>query len=99
MSIYFWDRERERQHECGRKREGDKESKAGSSLWTVITEPNAGLKLMKGEIMTWADVRPLTDWATKDSLRIIQEAHILQKCRWHNLKKLKINIRFQDSWR
>ena len=36
----------------GREREGDTESKAGCRLLAVSTEPNAGLKLTKGEIMT-----------------------------------------------
>ena len=46
-------------------REGDTESKAGSRLWAVSTEPNVGLKLTSCEIMTWAQVRCLTDWATQ----------------------------------
>ena len=33
-------------------REGDTESKVGSRLWVVSTEPNAGLKLTNHEIMT-----------------------------------------------
>ena len=36
----------------GAKREGDKESEAGSRLRAVSTEPDAGLKLTNGEIMT-----------------------------------------------
>ena len=35
-----------------RKREGDTESKAGSRLWAVSTEPNVGLELMNCEILT-----------------------------------------------
>ena len=46
-------------------REGDTESEAGSSLWAVSTEPDEGLKPMSHEIMTWAEVRYLTDWATQ----------------------------------
>ena len=38
----------------GAEREGDTESEAGSWLWAVSTEPDAGLKLMDHEIMTWA---------------------------------------------
>ena len=46
-------------------REGDTESKAGSRLWAVSAEPDAGLKPTNREIMTWAEVGRLTDWATQ----------------------------------
>ena len=36
----------------GAEREGDTESKAGSRLPAVSSEPNAGLKLTDGEIVT-----------------------------------------------
>ena len=49
-------------------RKGDTESKAGSRLWAVSTEPDAGLKLMDREIMTWAEVWCLTNWATQELL-------------------------------
>ena len=49
----------------GSEREGDTESEAGSKLWAVSTEPNAGLKLTDREIMAWAEVGRLTDWATQ----------------------------------
>ena len=48
----------------GSEREGDTESEAGSRLWAV-TEPDAGLELTDREIMTWAEVGRLTDWATQ----------------------------------
>ena len=35
----------------------------GSEL--VSTEPDAGLELTDGEIMAWAEVGHLTDWATQ----------------------------------
>ena len=38
----------------GAEREGDKDSEAGSRLWAVSTEPDAGLELMDCEIMTRA---------------------------------------------
>ena len=44
---------------------GDTESEAGSRLWAVSTEPNEGLKLTNCEIMTWAEVGGLMDWATQ----------------------------------
>ena len=52
----------------GREREGDTGSKAGSRLWAVSTEPDLGLELTNRGIMTWAEVRHLTDWATQVSL-------------------------------
>ena len=36
----------------GGEREEVTESKAGSRLWAVSTEPNVGLELMKLEVMT-----------------------------------------------
>ena len=35
-----------------REREGDTESEAGSRLWAVTSEPNAGLKPTNHEVMT-----------------------------------------------
>ena len=60
-------RERERQSVSmgGTEREGDTESKACSRLWAVSAEPDAGLELTNREIMTWAEVGRLTDWATQ----------------------------------
>ena len=49
----------------GAEREGDTELEAGSRLWAISTEPNAGLELMNCEIMTLAEVGRLTDWATQ----------------------------------
>ena len=46
-------------------REGDTESEAGSRLRAVSTEPDAGLELTDCEIVTWAKVWCLTDWATQ----------------------------------
>ena len=63
------DREREKQStsERGaeREREGDTESEAGSRLRAVSTELNAGLEPTNCEIMTCAEVGPLTDKATQ----------------------------------
>ena len=52
----------------GAERGGDTESEASSKLRAVSTEPDVGLKLTHHEIMTWAEVGRLTDWATKASL-------------------------------
>ena len=49
----------------GAERKGDTESKADSRLWAVSTQPDTGFKLTNCEIMTWAEVGRLTDWATQ----------------------------------
>ena len=68
--IYLFLRNTERHSISGggTGREGDTESEAGSRLWAVSTEPNAGLELTYYEIMTWAEVRCLTEWATQAPL-------------------------------
>ena len=63
-NIYLFLRDRARVGE-GQREEGDTESKAGSRLWAVSTELDAGLELTNREIMTWAEVGRLTDWATQ----------------------------------
>ena len=45
----------------GAESEGDKESEAVSRLRAVSTEPDVGLEVTDGEIMTWAEVGRLTD--------------------------------------
>ena len=52
--FYLFLRQRETEHEQGRgrERERDTESKAGSRLGAVSTEPNAELELTNREIMT-----------------------------------------------
>ena len=66
--IYFWDRERQSMNRGRLEREGDTESETGSRLWAVSTEPDVGLELMDREIMIWAKVGRLTDWATQAPL-------------------------------
>ena len=51
----------------GAEREGDTESETGSRLWAVSTELDVGFELTDSEIMTWAEVGGLTDWATQVS--------------------------------
>ena len=65
MFIYFWETDRAWEGEGQREREVDTESEAGSRLWAVSTEPDAGLELTNREIMTWAKAGRLTDWATQ----------------------------------
>ena len=40
----------------GAEREGNTESEAGSRLWAISPEPDAGLELADREIVTWAEV-------------------------------------------
>ena len=49
----------------GQREEEDTEFKAGSRLWAVSAEPDAGLEPMNCEIVTWAEVGRLTDWAAQ----------------------------------
>ena len=62
--MFIFERWRQSSSGGGAEREGDTESKTGSRLWAVSTEPDTGLELMNREIMTWAEVGRLTDWAT-----------------------------------
>ena len=55
----------------GAEREGDTESKAGSRLWAVSTEPDVGLKPISREIMTWPEARHPTNWATQAPSHIV----------------------------
>ena len=72
MFIQFWETERERQSVSGgeAEREGGTESKAGSGLRAISTEPDVGLEPTNREIMTWAEVGRLTDWATQAPLKL-----------------------------
>ena len=46
-------------------REREAESEAGSRLRAISTEPYVGLELKDCEIMTWAEVGRLTNWASQ----------------------------------
>ena len=50
--LFLRDRERQSMSRGGAEREGDTESKAGSRLRAVSTEPKVGLELKSHEIMT-----------------------------------------------
>ena len=65
MFIYYWETETQSMSRGGAESGGDKESEVGSRLWAVSTEPDAGLELTNCEIMTWAEVGRLTNWATQ----------------------------------
>ena len=73
MFLFIFERETERQSMSrgGAEIEGDTESKAGSRLWAVSKEPDAGLELTNREIMTWAEVGRSTEWATQAPLEIV----------------------------
>ena len=51
-----------------RERERETEFEAGSRLQAVSPETDMGLKPTNREIMFWAEVRGLTDWATQAPL-------------------------------
>ena len=72
MFIYFWDRDKQSMSGREAEREGDTEPE-GSGLSAVSTEPDAGLEPTNHEIMTWAEVRRLTNWATQAPLSLILE--------------------------
>ena len=67
MLIYFWDNARDRVQAAEGQTEGDTESEAGSRLWAVSPEPDAGLELMNCEIVTWAEVGHSIHWAAQAS--------------------------------
>ena len=63
LSVYLFVTDSQSVSGRGAEREGDTECEAGSRLWAVSTEPDAGLELTNQELMAWAKVRHLTDWA------------------------------------
>ena len=65
MFAYFWERETEYEGGGCRDSETQNLNETGPRLWAVSTEPDAGLELRNGEIMTWAEVRCLTYWASQ----------------------------------
>ena len=70
LHLFIFDRERQSTSGGGAEREGDRESKAGSRLRAVSTEPDAGLEPTNCEIVTWAKVRRLTNLATQVPLAL-----------------------------
>ena len=79
MFILFL-RERQGQSESGggAEREGDTESEADSRFRAASTEPNMELKLTDHKIMTWAELRHLTNWATQVPLWAIFVKYIVE---------------------
>ena len=78
MFIYFWERVRQSASGAGAERKADTESEAGSRLWAVSTESDVGLKLTYSEIMTWAEARRSTDWATLMLVTLQDSCQFLQ---------------------
>ena len=66
LNVYFWEREYERGR--GRGREAQKLKQAPGS---ELSEPSAGLEPTNCEVMTWAEVQGLTDWATQTPLLLL----------------------------
>ena len=65
--IYFWETEwdKARVGEGQREEETQNPKQAPGSEQEVSTERDAGLEPTNCEIMTWAEVWRLTDWATQ----------------------------------
>ena len=80
MLIYFWERERESMHEQGRGREREKEVQSG--FRTDSRMPDAGLESMNYEIVPWAKVRHLTNWATQVPLFIFSLAYFIERIQY-----------------
>ena len=76
MFIYFL--ERERQSVSGGGAERDTQSEAGSRLWAVSTEPDEGPELTNQKIVTWAEVRGLSDGATQVPLIFLYKGLLLK---------------------
>ena len=82
MFIYFWEREKQSVSGGGIYRKGGTESEAGSRLGAVSTEPDAGLKLISCEIMTWAEVGCPTDWVTQAPLCFKKHTGLITQEQW-----------------
>ena len=71
FNVYLFLRQRDTEHEWGRGRKRGRQNLKQTRLRAVSTEPDMGLELMNHEIMTWAKVGCLTDWAIQAPLIII----------------------------
>ena len=67
--LFLKERETQSVSREGAEREGDTVSEEDSRLWAVSTEANAGLEPTNCEIVTWAEVGRLTEWATQAPLK------------------------------
>ena len=66
LCLFIFERQRETEHEQGRGRER-RRHRIGSKLQALSCQHRArcGVERTDCEIMTWAEVRRLTDWATQ----------------------------------
>ena len=62
MFIYIWERKRQSISREGAERW---RQAPGSKVRAVSTEPDAGFEVTNCEIVTWAEVESLTNWATQ----------------------------------
>ena len=96
--LFLKDRDRHSTSGGGAKSEGDTGSEPGSRLEAVSTEPDMALKLTNHEILTWAEVRCLTDWATQGvspRWKLIIKG-LISKC--NKIEAYKIDIQNQVSF-
>ena len=63
--LFIFEREKVTEHKPGRGREWGKQNLKQASGSELPAEPNVGLEPTNREIMTWAEVGFLTDWATQ----------------------------------
>ena len=96
LNVYLF--LRDRVSGGGPEREGDTESKAGSVLWAASCQPRAHHRARThgppGKIMTWAEVRRLTNWATQVSLFHISQEPVCFQTETPYLAKADL----QDQW-
>ena len=69
----------------GRGAERESDSKAGSRLWAVSTEPDMGLEPTNHEITTWAKVEGFTDCATQ----VLPPNHLYERKSEDNMELTK----------
>ena len=91
MFIFERDRDRAWAGQGQRESETQNQKQApGSRLQAVSIEPDVGLELSNGEIVTWAQIRCSTDWATQVPLLVL---FFKLKHSWHTmLTCLSLNL-------
>ena len=96
--YFFWDRERQSMKGGGAEREGDTESEAGSRLWAISPEPDAGLELTNREIVTWAEVGLSTGWATQAPQSINLNSNLIQNHLHRQIQNVWLNIGYPEAY-
>ena len=69
--VYLFLRERERESKAESELSDLERKRGRHRIWAVSTQSDAGLELMNLEIMTWVEVRCLTEWATQAALTLL----------------------------